>query len=570
MHKPWLICYDPGVPPGLAYADCSLDTILAQAARKYPEQIATRFILRSLAGGRLTIGGRLTYRTLNELVDRFATALYQLGIRKGDRVGLMLPNSPQFVIAFFAALRVGAVVVAINPTYTSHELQPQLADSETETLIILNLFWPRLREIQPQTALKRVIVTSIFDTLAAPARQLVALSQRRARDWVEIPTEHDIFFFEQLLRQYDPVPPHIAIRGDDTALLQYTGGTTGQPKAAMLTHRNMLANVTQIMAWVTGVQHGREKMMAAIPFFHVYGLSACMLYGIYLGGELVIVPNPRPIENVMQIIEHQRCTLFPGVPVMYINMVNHPRVRSYNLKSVKVCISGSAPLPLEIQKRFAGMTGGQLVEGYGLTEASPVTHCTPLNGAHRSGSMGIPLPDVEARLVDAETGADIPFDGEQTGELLVRGPQVMRGYWKRPAETALVLDADGWLHTGDICRADADGYFYLVDRKKDSINVGGYKVLPREVEDVLLLHPGIREAVVAGIPHPERGDDVVKAFVVPQPGTGPTPEELQSFCRNYLAPYKIPREIEFRSELPRTAVGKVLRRLLIEEEMRRK
>jgi long-chain acyl-CoA synthetase len=339
----------------------------------------------------------------------------------------------------------------------------------------------------------------------------------------------------------------------------------------MLTHRNIMANVTQINAWVFDVHPGKEKMMAAVPFFHAYGLSACMFYGVRLGSELVIVPNPRPIDNVMNVIQRERCTLFPGVPAMYMGIVNHPNVRRYDLKSIKVCVSGSAPLPMETQHRFNEVTGGQLVEGFGLTEASPVTHCTPIRGEHRSGSMGVPLPDVQARLAHLETGEDLPFDAEQVGELCVRGPQVMRGYWQRDEETAQTLDSDGWLRTGDICRADPDGYFYVVDRKKDMINTSGLKVLPREVEEILFMHPKVRDAVVAGIPHPTRGDDTVKAFIVPQPDADPPPteEEIRTFCKNHLAPYKIPREIAFRSELPRTAVGKVLRRRLVEEEQHR-
>jgi long-chain acyl-CoA synthetase len=309
-------------------------------------------------------------------------------------------------------------------------------------------------------------------------------------------------------------------------------------------------------------------MLGAIPFFHVYGLSGCMIYGLHLGSTLVIVPNPRPIENVMRVIQHERCTLFPGVPAMYMGMVNHPNIHRYDLKSIRVCISGSAPLPIEVQRRFGEFTGGRLVEGYGLSEASPVTHCTPIRGEHRSGSMGLPVPDVEARLIDMETGEDVPFDAEQTGELCVRGPQVMKGYWNRPEENQQILDSDGWLRTGDICRADPDGFFYVVDRKKDVMNSSGFNVLPREVEEVLFMHPGVREAVVVGIPHPERGDDTVKAFIVPHPEAEDelTPDDIQAFCKMHLAPYKIPREVEFRGELPRTTVGKVLRRTLVEEE----
>jgi long-chain acyl-CoA synthetase len=570
MHHPWLAFYEKGVPHTLAYSDDPLDTLLSDAARTYPLNPATSFILKYLAGERLTVGGRLSYRKLDELVNRMATALYQIGVRKGDRVGLMLPNSPHFVIAFFAAMRLGAIVVNINPTYTSRELLYQLADSEAETIILLNLFWPRLREIQTETRIKRVIVAHIFDTLAPPAKLMVYANQRSAKEWVRVKPEHDIFFFQHLLEKYAPTPPRANVAPDDVALLQYTGGTTGIPKAAMLTHRNMMANVTQTAHWIPDRTPGLEKVMGAIPFFHAYGLTVGMLLAIFLGGELVMVPNPRPIEQVMRIIQKERCTVFPGVPAMYIGIINNPRVQQYDLTSVRACISGSAPLPMEVQEKFDALTGGRLVEGYGLTEASPVTHCNPLYGTRKAGRIGIPFPDVEARLIDLDTGEPLPPTPDAIGEMCVRGPQVMKGYWNRPEETAATIDAEGWLHTGDICNVDADGYFSVVDRKKDMIITGGFKVLPRDVEEVLYMHPQVREAVVAGIPHRTRGDETVKAYIVPANGAAPTSSEMKAFCALHLAPYKVPRKFEFRSELPRTMVGKVLRRALVAEELAKK
>lgn len=570
MEKPWLQCYEEGIPARLTYPDVPLDTILRRVARRYPDQTATRLVLRYLLGGRWKVGGTLSYHQLDDLVDRFATALYQLGVRKGQRVAVMLPNSPHFIIAFFASIRLGAIVVNINPIYTARELLEQLEDSAAETIVLLNMFWPRLREIQSSTQLKRVVVAHITDTLPLASRLLVQASQRRSGEHVRVRAEHDIFFFDHLLKKYGPNPPRIDVDVDDVALLQYTGGTTGTPKGAMLTHRNMMANVSQITAWVKGVQPRGEKMMGAIPFFHAYGLSTCLLYGINIASELVIVPNPRPIDNVMRVIAHERCTLFPGVPAMYMGIINHPAARRYNMQSVRICISGAAPLPAELQKRFHKLTGARLVEGYGLSEASPVTHCNPLTAEERIGSMGVPFPDVEARLVDMQTGEDVPFDGESTGELWVRGPQVMKGYWNRPEETRSSLDTEGWLRTGDVCRADPDGYFYVVDRRKDVINVSGYQVLPREVEEVLFLHAEVQDAVVAGIPRPERGDDLVKAYVVLQPGASVSAEDLREFCRLHLAPYKVPREVAFRHDIPRTIVGKALRRKLLEEEQQKR
>jgi long-chain acyl-CoA synthetase len=569
MQKPWLRFYEEGVPHTLNYADRPLDTILSEVCRVYPHHTATTFVLRYLANGRWLVGGKLSYRKLNELVNRFATALHNIGVRKGERVALMLPNSPHFIIAFFAVVRLGGIVVSINPTYTSREIKHQLADSGSETIVLLNLFLPRLQAVRKETPIKRVVTARIFDTLPFPSHAMVEANQRKSPEWVETRYNADTFPFHQLLRRYPPRPPVTKIHPDDIALFQYTGGTTGIPKAAMLTHRNVRANMTQTNAWLVDKQPGAEKVLAAIPFFHAYGLTIGMLQGMGIGAELVIVPNPRPIENVIQVLAKEQCTIFPGVPAMYMGVINNSNIGKYDIRSVRACLSGSAPLPREVQERFEAMTGGWLVEGYGLTEAAPVTHCNPLRGTRRSGSIGVPLPDVEAKIVDLESGENLPFGNGYVGEMYVRGPQVMQQYWNQPDETHAAIDDDGWLHTGDICRVDEDGFFYLVDRKKDMIIVGGLKVLPRDVEEVLFLHPKVREAVVAGIPHPERGDETVKAYIVPEPASNPTAQEIRAFCKEQLAPYKVPREIEFRTELPRSMVGKVLRRALVKEEKAR-
>ncbi|WP_129626308.1 long-chain-fatty-acid--CoA ligase [Candidatus Oscillochloris fontis] len=566
MDKPWFAFYEKGVPQTISYQSVTISDVLAETARAFPETIATNFVLRYMLGGRFTVGGKVTYRKLNEQVDRMATALYQLGVRKGDRVAVMLPNSPHYIISFFAAMRLGAIVVNVNPTYTSRELQHQLEDCGAETIILLNLFWPRLREIRPETKVKRVIVAHVFDTLGFPSKLLVKITQKKTPEWVDVNPEQDIFFFETLLNQYGPTPPKVNIDVHDVALFQYTGGTTGLPKAAMLTHYNLMANVQQVGAWLVSGHRGHEKMMAAIPFFHVYGMTVAMLYSVYMAAEIIIVPNPRPIDNVMTIMQKERATLFPGVPAMYIGIINHPKVAEYDLRSIKACISGSAPLPMEVQERFGEVTGGRLVEGFGMTECSPVALVNPVYGTRKAGSIGIPAPDTDAKIINLETGVEIPLGSEEQGELCVRGPQVMKGYWNRPDETALTVDADGWLHTGDICKSDSDGYFYVVDRKKDMIIASGFKVLPRDVEEVLFMHPKVMEAVVVGVPNPARGDDTVKAFVVVKPGENPTVEEIREFCKLHLAPYKVPREIEFRAELPKTMVGKVLRRVLLDEE----
>ncbi|MEN9935824.1 MAG: hypothetical protein RLZZ387_2403 [Chloroflexota bacterium] len=566
MEKPWYKNYDERVPTSIDVPDITLDYILRESTRKYPYNTATNFVLSYLLGGRFTVGAKATYQQLNEQVDRFANALYQLGVRKGDRVAIMLPNSPHFVIAFFAAMRIGAIVVNINPTYTARELKHQVEDAGAETIILLNLFWPRLREVQEDTPIKRVIVAHVFDTLSFPSNFLVKTKQKKDPSWVDVHPEHSIFFFQHLLEKYPPMPPKVELSPDDVALFQYTGGTTGVPKAAMLTHRNLVANALMIHGWLPTTNLGEEKMMCAIPFFHVYGTTVAMIFGIYVGGELTIVPNPRELDHVMAVLQKERTTLFPGVPAMYIRIINHPKVTEYNLHSIKACISGSAPLPIEVQERFGQITGGRLVEGFGMTELSPVALCNPVYGVRKPGSVGVPMPSVDAKLVDLETGADLPFPSDKEGELAVRGPMVMKGYWNRPDETAAMVDADGWLRTGDICKVDADGYFSIVDRKKDMIIASGFKVLPRDVEEVLYTHPKVMEAVVVGVPNPARGDDTVMAFIVPQPGSSPNAEEIREFCKQHLAEYKVPRAVEFREELPKTMVGKVLRRVLVEEE----
>ena len=450
MEKPWLKFYDKGVPATLTYPSATLDQLLADAVRKYGDKTATRFVLRYILGERVMVGGVLTYAQLNTLVERFAAALQTLGVKRGDRVAVMLPNSPHFVIAFFAAARLGAIVVNTNPTYTPRELKHQLEDSGAETIVLLNLFYPRLKEIVHETHVKNTIVAYVFDTLPFPSKQLVRARQRKEADWVEVEPGNGVHLFEILLKTTAPAPSPQA-QPDDVALFQYTGGTTGLPKAAMLTHRNLVSNTLQTKAWNSDMVPGGEKMMSAIPFFHVYGMTVCMLLGIAQGCELVIVPNPRPIDNVMRVIDHERATTFPGVPAMYIGVINNPKVNEFDLRSVKVCISGSSALPREVQHRFHELTGGKLVEGYGLTEASPVTHCNPINGDNREGSIGLPYPDTDAKLIDLSTGADLPSDGDEgiIGELCIRGPQVMKGYWQRPEETANTIDKDGWLHTGD-------------------------------------------------------------------------------------------------------------------------
>ncbi len=564
MEKPWLAHYDQGVPASIPYPRIPLFQTLADSARKHPTRPALKLVMRYL--GPFALGGELTYAQLLAQVNRCAAALHALGVRKGDRVALMVPNLPQFVISFYAAARLGAIIVNTNPTYTGREMAHQFADAGAETVILLSPYVQKLKEVQAQTAIKRVIYTDVTDYATPPTRLLAQRTLRAHGLMADVPPAEGIYRFRPLLDAHPEAPPEVAIDPDETALFQYTGGTTGVPKAAMLSHYNLVVNTIQVARWLRDLEEGRERVVGAIPFFHVYGMTVAMGLAIYSAAQLIIIPNPRPIDGVMKAIHKERATLFPGVPAMYIGIINHRDVGKYNLRSVKACISGSAPLPMEVQVRFGELTGGRLVEGYGLTEAAPVTHCNPIYGVRKAGSIGIPFPDVEAKVMDYEKSVEKAV-GEE-GELWVKGPQVMKGYWQRPDETAKTITPDGWLRTGDIARVDEDGYFYIVDRLKDMINVGGLKVIPREVEEVLFQHPKVQEAVAVGVPDPVRGE-TVKAYVVLKPGEAATVEEITGWCFERLAPFKVPRQVEFRSELPKTMVGKVLRRVLVEEERKK-
>ena len=557
MDAPWIAFYEEGVPKTIHYPPWTLPELLDSIAREYPNKTALTFY----ADPKLP-PSRMTYGQLKDATLRFATALYQLGVRKGDRVAIMLPNCPQFPVVFFGLLRLGAIAVNTNPLYVAREMKEQFNDSGAETVILLNTFFPRLREIREETKIKRVIVVDIAETLGFPWSAIVHFAQKKHGEHVEVRPQSDIFFLPRLLKKHPPSPPRVDIGKDDVALLQYTGGTTGTPKGAMLTHGNLVANTLQMSAWFAKAEKGKEVVMAAVPFFHVYGMTVCMIFGLYIGAEIVMVPRPRPVDLVMKVIQKTRASIFPGVPTLYTAINNHPDVKKFALGSIKLCLSGAAPLPLEVAETFEKLTGGRLVEGFGMTECSPVAIANPLFGTRRAGSIGLPVSDTDAKIVDLETGATLGVGHE--GELAIKGPQVMLGYWQRPDET-LDTVKDGWLFTGDIAKMDADGFFYIVDRKKDMISASGLKILPREVEEVLFLHPKVLEAVVAGIPDPYRGE-TVKAFVVPKEGARPTVEELTAFCRLHLASFKVPTQIEFRADLPKSMVGKVLRRVLVDEE----
>jgi long-chain acyl-CoA synthetase len=543
--KPWFGSWPSDVPRAIEYAEGPLQDILAKTAREYPEKVAMAFF-----------GKEITYGELDLLSDRFAVALADLGVSKGDRAAIFLPNVPQFVIAYYGILKAGAVLTAINPLHREREVEYQLSDSEAETIIALDSLYPIVEKVWRKTKLKHAIITSIeeyaSETAVSPSR---------------IEQTLNVYSFQELLREKAANPQRVRINPrEDLAVLQYTGGTTGTAKGAMLTHMNLVSNALMFAAWIKGAL-AEETFLTALPLFHIYGMTTSMNVPISLAAKMVLLPRFDP-NAALECIQKQRVTVFCGVPTMYSVLLANPALSEFDLTSIRVCISGASSLPPQVQKRFMEITGGFLAEGYGLTEASPVTHCTPVDRTMKTvkvGSIGLPLPDTDARIVDVETSEKVLKPGE-TGELAVRGPQVMKGYWKRPEETALVL-RNGWLYTGDIGKMDQDGYFYITDRKKDLIKYRDYSVYPREIEDVLYEHPAVRLCAVVGKPDPTAGE-IPKAFVVLKEGAKATENEVVSFVNEKVAPYKAIREIEFRKELPISSVGKVLRRVLHEEEKR--
>jgi len=553
LERPWFAYYDQWVPKRLEYPEVPLQHFLSASAKKYPDREAIIFL-----------GARLTYRVLDEAANRFAVALVDRGLMKGDRVSLFLPNCPQMVIAYYGTLRAGGVVVSTSPLYSPNELEHQLNDSGAQTIVALSKLYPLVKEVAPRTGLKRIIVTNIKEYFPPVLRLLFTiLKEKKEGHRVAIERHAGTELFLDVLASAPARRPSVEVSPDDPALLQYTGGTTGVAKGAVLTHRNLVANALQTGAWLVKEKGEKEIFLGAVPFFHVYGMTVVMNLCISLSHTMVLLPHFR-VEEVLETIAKYRPTIFPGVPTMYIAINNYPKVGNYDLRSIKACLSGAAPLPLEVQTRFESLTGARLVEGYGLTEASPVTHANPLYGARKVGTIGVPLPDTDARIVDLETG-ERTLPAKEIGEVVVRGPQVMAGYWNRSDETAMVLK-DGWLYTGDIGYMDEQGYFTIVDRKKEMIIVGGFNVYPREVEEPLYEHSKVKEAVAVGLPDPYRGE-TVKVYIVLKEGQSATEEEIIDFCKKKMAKYKVPTLVEFRKELPKTLVGKVLRRALREEEL---
>lgn len=549
MNRPWLRHYDPGVPPEIEVPEEPVPWLLWQAAARAGDRPALNFY------GRIT-----TYAALRDQVARLAQGLTELGLAPGERLALLLPNCPHLVTAYFAALSLGAVVVLINPLNSQSEVRHQVEDSGARMLVALDHLLPKAAGLLAEGKLSRIIVTSLTDALPWPLNWLYPLKAWRQGLPRGCPKAAGYARYARLLAS-PPYPEPPRPGPADVAVLQYTGGTTGTPKAAILTHANLMANVAQINTWLPQVKVGEERLVGLLPMFHAFGLTVCLNWPVSVAAQVLLLPRFE-IREFLRLLKKGRPTLLPGVPTLFVALIHHPEIRTVDFSSLWACVSGSAPLPAEVRQSFERLTGCTILEGYGLTEASPVTHFMPFGGLRPVGSIGVPFPGTDARIVDAVTGErDLP-PGE-VGELIIRGPQVMQGYWRQPAETALVL-RDGWLYTGDLARMDEDGYFYIIDRKKDIIISAGYKIFPREVEEVLFQHPGIKEAVVVGVPDPYRGE-MVQAVIVPQPGAQLTPEEVQSFCKERLAAYKVPRQVEFRTELPKSAVGKVLRRRLREE-----
>jgi long-chain acyl-CoA synthetase len=568
MEKPWLTSYEEGVPAEAEIPDYPVTQNLLKAAETYPNNTATIFgnVVEPL--GNALMDAKMDYRTLLDLTLRFAAALQQLGVKKGDRVALYLPNCPQFVIAYYATLMIGGIVVACNPAYVAREIEHQLNDSGAETIVVLSLMYPTVKEIRAATSLKQVIVTNIKEYFPGLLKFLFTVAtEKKEGHYQDISGDSDTYWFQDLLASAPPKPTPVEVDMEDTAVLMYTGGTTGVSKGAQLTHRNVQANAVQVRAWFPRLVEGEETILTSLPLYHSYAMTTCMNLGVLAGEAMLLIANPRVLIHILKSINKHAPTLYPGVPALYVSLINHPDIREYDISSIKACISGAAPLPVEVQQRFQEMTGGRLVEGYGLSEATPVTHANPIYGENRIGTIGLPFPSTEARIVDIETGMrDVP-PGE-VGELIVRGPQVMKGYWQMPTETANVL-REGWLHTGDIARMDGDGYFQIVDRKKDMIlGSGGFNIYPREVEEVLYQHAKVKECAVVGVPVPGKGERV-KAFVVLKEGETATEDEMIEFCRENMARFKVPKFVEFRDELPMTMVGKVLRRVLLEEEKKK-
>jgi long-chain acyl-CoA synthetase len=553
--RPWLEHYDEGVPHTLQpYPERTLLDVVSDTARQRPDHPALLFQ-----------GTRLSYGEVEQLSDAFAAALVAQGVKKGDRVALLLPNCPQIIIGQLGAWKAGAIVVPVNPLYTERELEHALVDCGVETALVLTSFYDKVKSLQPRTGLRRVIAANIKEYLPSLLRLLFTLLKEK-KEGHRITLQPGDLWLADLLRRYATSPrPDVAVGPQDPALLMLSGGTTGLPKAAMGTHHATLMTGMQIHAWFGSlVVDWEDVILMNMPLFHIYGNLGVLGTAVVGHNPLVMVPNPRDMDDMVATIRKTRPAFLPGVPTLFIALLNHPDVQGgkVNLKSIRLCVSGAAPLMAETKSRFEALTGGRLVEGYALSESMMAAVISPVQGTYKPGAVGLPLPDVEIRIVDADTGQEALPQGE-VGEILMRAPQQMLGYWQRPTETANMI-RDGWLYTGDLGYLDEDGYLFIVDRKKDVIKPSGFQVWPREVEEVIASHPAVAEVGVAGVPDEYQGE-AVKAWVVLREGQQITVDDLRAYCRENMAAYKVPRQVEFRDSLPKTMVGKVLRRALVQE-----
>ncbi len=555
IDRPWLKHHDPTVPNSPRLDPKPLFQFLLDAARRWPDRAAISFQ-----------GATISYAKLAKLSGLVAANLRRHGLRRGDRVAVMLPNTPQAIIAFWGVLRAGGTVVFTNPLYMETEIVHQFTDSGARFLITLDLLWNKIAPLRDQLPIEKFFVTSMADGLRFPLSLLYRLRAWREGHTGQVPYDgKTVHTWGALMGGLSTFTAEGLIPQKDLALLQYTGGTTGLAKGCMITHANICANTQQILSVLPGLGDKPETFLGILPYFHIYGLTVSLNLCTAVGATQIPFARYSPLD-VLKTIEKERPTVFPGAPSVYISLLQQKNVGQYDLRSIRYCVSGSAPMPVEWFDQFRNATGAHICEGYGLSEASPVTHINPLNGVAKHGSIGLPLPGTDAKIVDMDVGGP-PLPPGKMGELAVRGPQVMAGYFNRPDDTADVL-RNGWLYTGDIAYMDEEGYFFIVDRKKDLIISSGYNIYPREVDEVLHQHPKVREAVAVGIPCDTRGE-VVKAYIVPKPGEKPTKAEIIAFCRQKLANYKVPRHVEFRESLPKTMVGKVLRRALRAEEDRR-
>jgi len=553
MSKPWLAFYDDQVPDELNIPSLTIPDLLTTAAQNYPNQIACVFM-----------GARMPYKQLKQQVDRFAAALHQLGISRGDRVAIMLPNCPQAIVAYYATLSLGAVTVMTNPLYVERELVHQWGDSGVEAVISLDLFSPQIEAVRKKLPINHVILGGIQDYMPLVKRVLTPLELRRRGTWVSVKYGDTVHSFKKLISGRRENPPQAELSPDDLACLQYTGGTTGLPRGAMLTHRNLIAGISQIRAFLLyGHDDAQDVGLAIMPFFHVYGMNGLMNLGVHLAATLVLIPRPE-IKPIVDAIVAERPTFFTGVPALFIALNNYKTIDQVDLTSIRAVFSGAAPLPVDVMEKFELRTGARIAEAYGMTEASGVTHVNPLKGQRKFGSIGVPILGTDAKVVDVGDPAKT-LGIDEPGELVIKGPQIMRGYWNRPEETAETM-INGWIRTGDIAQMDKQGYFYIVDRKKDMILSAGFNVYPREVEEVLYQHPKVEDAAVIGLPDGIRGEKIT-AYIKLAPGESATPSEIRTFCRERLAQYKQPRKVIFRGELPRNMAGKILRRKLKEEAL---